>query len=118
MSMKKLFYDGSCRLCRHEIDWLRGRLESQLILVDISQPGFAGYMGATKQQMMQEIHLWEGSRFIRGLDATLTYWQMAGFGWLSRMMRTPPFYRLACWLYRKWADKRCAGGECQLREEP
>lgn len=114
--MQKLFYDGSCALCRREINWLRPKLARQLELVDISADGFTGFAGASKTAMMQQIHLWRDDHFLVGIDATLHYWQLAGHRWLVSLLRLPPCYWLAKKAYAYWATKRsnCANGDCTL----
>ena len=112
--MKKLFFDGSCALCRHEIKWLGPKLQQKLQLVDISNQNFQGYQGASKQQMLAVIHLWDGNQFITGIDATLSYWQLAGWRFLPWLMSTPLCYPIAKWAYNRWAAsrQRCSNNQC------
>lgn len=114
--MQKLFYDGSCRLCQREINWLAAKLTPHLELVDISAEGFNGFAGVAKQAMMQQIHLWQHDHFLIGIDATLHYWQLAGHSWLVAFLRLPPCYWLAKKAYAYWAAKRahCINGDCTL----
>lgn len=114
--MDKLFYDGRCRLCQREINWLAPRLVHQLELVDISQPGFSEFAGVSKNEMMQQIHLWQHDHFITGIDATLYYWQLAGHRWLVAFLRLPPCYWLANKAYAYWSAKRttCANNNCAV----
>ncbi|WP_088330546.1 DUF393 domain-containing protein [Lacimicrobium sp. SS2-24] len=114
MQDKRLFYDRSCRLCRHEIHWLKPRLQEKITLVDISGEGFSGFAGASKAEMMANLHLWDGNQFITGIDATLYYWRLAGFGWLTSIISFAPLYWLADKTYRYWAKKRqqCMDGVC------
>ena len=104
--MQKLFYDGSCRLCQREINWLAAKLTPHLELVDISAEGFNGFAGVTKQAMMQQIHLWQDDHFIIGIDATLHYWQIAGYSKLVSLIKLPPCYWIAKKTYAYWAAKR------------
>uniref|UniRef100_A0A486XUW6 Cell division inhibitor n=1 Tax=Rheinheimera sp. BAL341 TaxID=1708203 RepID=A0A486XUW6_9GAMM len=115
-TMKKLFFDGSCALCRREINWLGPKLKPHLELVDISQQGFNGYAGVSKAAMMQQIHLWQHDHFLIGIDATLHYWQLAGHRWTVAFLRLPPCYWLAKKAYIYWAAKRqqCSTTGCDL----
>ncbi|PKM19451.1 MAG: DUF393 domain-containing protein [Gammaproteobacteria bacterium HGW-Gammaproteobacteria-15] len=114
--MQKLFFDGSCALCRREINWLGPKLTPHLELIDISAAGFSGFAGATKAAMMQQIHLWREDHFLIGIDASLHYWQLAGHSWLVALLRLPPCYWLAKKAYAYWAARRsnCANGACTL----
>ena len=114
--MKKLFFDGSCKLCQREINLLAAKLRPQLELVDISADGFTGYAGVSKTAMMQQIHLWDQDHFITGIDASLHYWQLAGHRWLVAFLRLPPCYWLATKAYTYWARSRsnCSTGDCPL----
>lgn len=117
MHKVKLFYDGSCRLCRHEMHWLAPRLNSKLQMVDISDDRFSSFAGVDKAQMMALLHVWDGQKFITGIDASLYYWQLAGFRLLVSLLRLPPCYWLASKAYGYWAAKRkrCTPGVCDGR---
>lgn len=112
--MQKLFYDGSCRLCQREINWLSDKLKPHLELVDISHSDFSGYQGVNKAAMMQQIHLWQDDHFLIGIDATLHYWKLAGHHWLVALLRFAPCYWIASKAYNFWAAKRnrCSEGAC------
>ncbi|MEE2002381.1 DUF393 domain-containing protein [Alkalimonas sp. MEB108] len=114
--MQKLFFDGSCALCRREINWLAPKLKPHLELVDISADDFSGFAGVTKSAMMQQLHLWRHDHFLIGIDASLYYWQLAGHTRLVALLRLPPCYWLASKAYAYWASKRshCTGGDCAL----
>ncbi|MCC5450393.1 DUF393 domain-containing protein [Rheinheimera sp. UJ51] len=112
-----LFFDGSCKLCRHEINWLGPKLKGKMQLVDISQPDFTGFNGASKMQMMQQIHVWDGQQFLIGLTATLFYWRLAGLRLLPAILAFPLFRPIANWAYQYWARKRlnCTDGQCEIK---
>ncbi|WP_229796876.1 thiol-disulfide oxidoreductase DCC family protein [Alishewanella tabrizica] len=112
----KLFYDGSCKLCRHEINYLAPKLQNKLLLVDISAADFMEYQGVPKQAMLEQIHLWDGSRFIIGLAATLYYWRLAGMRFLPWLLSLPLINTLANKAYLYWARKRlrCTDDHCEL----
>lgn len=102
----RLFYDGSCALCRREMADLQTRLSRHFLLVDISDPGFQGWQGADRQTMMQKIHVWTGAEFLVGLDASLYYWEKAGWKWLARLLRLPVIHAAATMGYNLWAQWR------------
>lgn len=112
----KLFFDGSCKLCRHEITYLAPKLAGKLDLVDISAANFSGYQGVNRNAMLQQIHLWDGQRFIIGLSATLYYWRLAGMRFLPWLLDLPVVNSLANRAYLYWAKKRlkCTDNQCNL----
>ena len=113
---KKLFFDGSCRLCRHEINWLGPKLRGKIELVDISKPDFTGFAGVSRSQMMAEMHLWDGERYLTALPATLYYWRTAGLRFLPWLLSLPLVNTLANKAYQFWAARRqrCVNGQCDL----
>ena len=112
-----LFFDGSCKLCRHEINWLGPKLQDKMQLVDISQADFEGFKGASKAEMMQQIHVWDGQQFQIGLTATLFYWRLAGLRLLPAILAFPLLRPIANWAYLYWAKKRqrCTDGQCEIK---
>lgn len=112
---KILFFDASCRLCRHEIGWLAPKLADKLTLVDISQDAFTGHAGVSKSTMLAQIHLWDGQRFLIGLDATLYYWRLAGMRLLPWLLALPGVNAVAQKAYLVWASRRqrCNTTQCQ-----
>lgn len=113
---KKLFFDGSCKLCRHEMSWLGPKLATKMELVDISLPEFTGFAGVDRSAMMAEIHFWDGAKFIKGLPATLCYWRLAGWRFLPWLLNLPLVFPLANWGYQYWAKQRlkCSDGQCDI----
>ncbi|EJI85895.1 hypothetical protein AEST_12970 [Alishewanella aestuarii B11] len=113
---KKLFFDGSCKLCRHEMSWLGPKLSGKIELIDISAPAFTGFAGVTRSAMLAEIHLWDGKRFITALPATLYYWRLAGLRFLPWLLSLPLITSLANRAYYFWAARRkgCSDGQCDL----
>ncbi|MEX0430408.1 thiol-disulfide oxidoreductase DCC family protein [Spiribacter insolitus] len=114
MATKRLYYDGSCGMCRREIEHLRGRLEPELELVDISAPAFEPPAGYTFAAMMERIHLHDGERMQVGLPASLVYWRMAGGGFrlLAGLLSLPGVFALANRAYNRWAAWRLRGRSC------
>ncbi|MCD8513888.1 MAG: DUF393 domain-containing protein [Nitrincola sp.] len=101
-----LFYDGSCSLCRKEINHLHKRLSRHFILVDISQPEFKGWQGVDRASMMEKIHLWNGVEFLVGLDASLYYWEKVGWKLPAKLLRLPIIHSIAVSAYNLWAAWR------------
>ncbi|WP_151703077.1 thiol-disulfide oxidoreductase DCC family protein [Nitrincola alkalilacustris] len=112
----RLFYDGSCSLCRREIDHLRNRLVAHFTLVDISDSGFESWQGVGRLAMMKKIHVWTGVHFLVGLEASLYYWEKVGWTIPVSIIRLPGVHRLAGWAYDGWANwrfrKRAQCGVC------
>jgi predicted DCC family thiol-disulfide oxidoreductase YuxK len=117
MTQPTLYYDGSCGLCRREIDHLRPRLAHQIDLVDISQAGFCPPPGYQHSQMMAHLHFHDGERMHVGLSASLGYWHRAGggFRWLARGLAVPGLFQCADWAYNRWAAWRMRRLYCQPR---
>lgn len=101
-----LFYDGSCNLCRREIDHLHKRLSRHFILVDISHPDFVSWQGIDKVSMMEKIHVWTGAEFLVGLDASLYYWEKVGWKLPAKFLRLPLIHSVAVAAYNLWAAWR------------
>lgn len=104
--LPELYVDRSCSLCNAEIRHLAPRLAGKLVLIDISEPGFTGAHGVSRDDMMRRIHLWQGSDFVTGIDATLCYWRLAGFGAVTWCMGLPGIRHIAGWAYDYWARRR------------
>ncbi|MFC3851735.1 thiol-disulfide oxidoreductase DCC family protein [Salinispirillum marinum] len=104
--LPELYYDKRCGLCRAEIHHLAPRFRNKMILVDISAPNFTGAHGVEPLAMLQRIHVWDGERFHIGLDGTLFYWRVAGFGWLTAILSWRWIKPVAAWSYDTWAQRR------------
>mgnify|MGYP000597766021 CR=1 FL=1 len=115
MATKRLFYDGSCGMCRREIEHLRARLERELELVDISAPAFEPPPGYTLTDMMERIHLYDGEQMRVGLPASLAYWRVAGGGFrmLAGLLNLPGVFGLANRAYNGWAAWRLRRQACR-----
>lgn len=109
-----LFYDGSCGLCRKEISLLQHRLHGKIQLQDISDTDFSSYQGITAEDMMANLHVWDGSQFIIGLDASLYYWSLAGMHKLVWFIRLPIMYQLGKLGYIVWARFRPKQTHCLI----
>jgi len=104
--LPELYVDNSCSLCRAEIRHLGPRLKGKLVLIDISEPDFTGAHGVSRDAMMRRIHLWQGTGFVTGIDATLCYWRLAGFGLVTWCLGLPGIRHIAGWVYDYWARRR------------
>ncbi|MCC5826311.1 MAG: DUF393 domain-containing protein [Alkalimonas sp.] len=114
--MPILFYDGRCSLCAKEITWLMPRLNGKIVLKNLHDDDFEKFHGVSKVSMMQQLHLWDGQQFIIGFDASLYYWELAGFHRTTRLLRLAPLYAISCFSYRLWARWREKKGLCLLNE--
>ncbi len=105
-----VFYDGSCRLCRTEIEALKAvDTQDWLALVDCSDAGFDDRpyraVGATREAMMNSIHVRDAlGDWHRGVDALSLIYGTLGFTatarlWTHRRLRpwTEAFY---AWVVR------------------
>ncbi|GAB2591332.1 thiol-disulfide oxidoreductase DCC family protein [Nitrincola alkalisediminis] len=104
--LPRLFYDGKCPLCEKEICYLNPKLLGKIALIDISEAGFEGWGGVSKQAMMKKIHVWTGQNFLIGLDATLYYWRLAGLSLPAKLLSLPLVYSIANAGYNIWAHWR------------
>ncbi|WP_139243677.1 thiol-disulfide oxidoreductase DCC family protein [Alkalimonas amylolytica] len=113
-AMPILFYDGRCSLCAREMKLLEPRLTGKIVLKNLHDANFEAFKGVGKISMMKQLHLWDGQQFITGFDASLYYWQLAGFHRTTRLLRLPPLYVISRLGYRLWAHWREKSGKCSL----
>ncbi len=95
-----LFYDGSCRLCRGEIENLLARdAGGRLAAVDCASPGFdAGATPFTRRALMDVIHARDADgQWLRGVDVFVAAYRATGLDWISRVLAHP--------LVRPFADR-------------
>lgn len=116
MNQPTLYYDGSCGMCRREIEHLRPRLQTHMRLVDISTPAFEPPDGYTLGAMMERLHFHDGERMRIGLPASLGYWQIAGggFRWLAAALSLPGLFQCGNWAYDRWAAWRMRHQRCEV----
>lgn len=112
--MPILFYDGRCSLCAREMKLLAPRLAGKIFLKNLHDVDFKEFAGVGKTSMMQQLHLWDGQQFITGFDASLYYWQLAGFHRTTRLLRLPVIYATSNGCYRWWARWREKSGKCRI----
>ncbi|MFY0663755.1 MAG: DUF393 domain-containing protein [Natronospirillum sp.] len=114
--LPELYYDNSCGLCRAEIRHLAPRLQGKMTLIDISATDFNEAHGVHQLAMLQRIHVWDGERFHTGIDGTLYYWRVAGFGWLTTLLSWWVIKPTATWAYETWAQRRAESkGYCMIK---
>lgn len=82
----KLFVDGDCPVCKHEMRWLR-RLDKgrgRIIFEDISDPSFdAAKFGLDNEQVIQRMHgILPDGQVVEGMTAFRAAYAALGFGWL------------------------------------
>jgi predicted DCC family thiol-disulfide oxidoreductase YuxK len=102
-----IYFDGSCRLCRSEIDNLAARdLCGALVLVDCAAPDFSDCgMPVSHAQMMRSIHgRFADGTWINGVDVFIVAYEAADLPWVSRVLAhrlvRPSMARLYPWLAR------------------
>jgi|AACY02.3.fsa_nt_gi Uncharacterized protein conserved in bacteria len=89
-AMIEIYYDGSCPLCRREIEWYRQR-GTEAEFHDISQsanlPADLDF-----KQAMERFHIRDEHGQLRdGADAFITVWRHTpGFRWLATLLSPRP----------------------------
>jgi predicted DCC family thiol-disulfide oxidoreductase YuxK len=87
-----IYFDGSCKLCRSEIENLAARdTAGRLIMVDCSPAGFdlAG-IPATHAELMNLIHAQDArGTWIKGVDVFVAAYAAARLPWISAMLAHP-----------------------------
>ncbi len=87
-----VFFDGSCPLCRAEIDLYRRKDgEARLCFVDVSATDAAPAPGLTAREAMARFHVREADGTMRsGAAAFVALWsEIPGWRWLARVARLP-----------------------------
>ena len=87
-----IYFDGSCRLCRSEIENIAARdHDQQLVLVDCSPACFDDSAIPYKREtMMNVIHACDADgNWIRGVDVFIAAYESAGLGWVSKILSHP-----------------------------
>lgn len=106
----KVFYDGACYLCSHEMEGLRKKdKHHKLEFVDIADPSFnAGsyHLDPVKVQQVMHVQLPNGE--IRtAIDALVEIWKrFPEYKWRVHWLKKRWFYRIAHVLYRAFAKGR------------
>jgi len=100
----KVFFDGSCPICRREISFYqRRRGAAYLSWIDVSQyPDGEIMPGLTKVRALSRFHVLEENGILHsGSQAFAALWlHLPGFNWLGRLCRLPPLVWLLNQSYR------------------
>jgi predicted DCC family thiol-disulfide oxidoreductase YuxK len=87
-----LYFDGSCPLCRTEIELYRRQDQADaLCFVDVSAAGAATPEGITQRQAMERFHVTAGDgRVVSGVAAFVEVWRrLPGWRWAARAAALP-----------------------------
>lgn len=100
-----VYYDGSCPLCRAEINTIREVApEGALTFIDCSVPGFddaaAHHEGVSQDDMMQALHVRDSAgHWFKGVDAFVQLYGYGGLPQLSRLWAHPVIYPVMTRIY-------------------
>ena len=117
-----VFYDGSCPLCRREIDHYR-RVDraGRLHWLDIAgEPDRLALSGLSLSDAMAELHVLDAAgQWQRGVDAFLVIWHhLPRYRWLATLVSVTGLHRPLRVAYRRFAawryQRRCADGGCPV----
>ena len=122
MNKPILFYDGSCPLCRREINHYI-KLDRQgainwLNIVD--QPRELAELKLSTEEAMRFIHgVTVDGKLVRGVDAFMLVWhELPYYRHLARLIQTLRLKSVLDFAYKKFArwrfNRRCASGQCSL----
>ena len=87
-----VYFDGSCPLCRAEIEYYREKDRGgALCFVDVSDPGAEGPRGITKQRAMERFHVRASNgQILSGAAAFVEVWaRLPGWYWAARAAALP-----------------------------
>jgi predicted DCC family thiol-disulfide oxidoreductase YuxK len=96
------YYNGSCPVCRFEIDHYRDKEIAGLGWRDISRDDAAlAELGISRDDAKRRLHVMLPDGTVRsGVDAFAEIWRrMPGFNWLSRLVSAPVIRPVAGWIY-------------------
>ncbi len=104
-SKDTLYYDGSCPLCRREIDKL-SQYSKSVETVDIhTLENFSNL--PDKNALLQQLHLKTAQgEWLIGVDANIAAWKQTPFYWLWRLLKLPLVHPVADKAYGFWARWR------------
>ena len=90
----KVFYDGDCYVCAHEIGLYQKRdKEKKIEFADISLDDFdATKEGLDAEEAMRVFHVrLPDGRLVVGVDAFIEIWErIPNFGWLAKIAKRQP----------------------------
>lgn len=103
-----MFYDGSCPLCRMEVNHLKRDDNGTVHFVDVDKKEFGQqYPQLNKEDLNAKLHCYsESDGWITGLDANVAIWKSLGKGHWVKWLRWPIIRPIADWGYRAFAKYR------------
>lgn len=128
MSRFKVYFDGKCVVCSHEIEFYRRRAGAEKIdWVDISLLSFDALAeGLDPREVTRVFHVRdEAGRLITGVDAFIEIWKrlpsLALWAAGARLPGARPLMQVGYWAFvriRPWLPRRkdeCPDGTCEHR---
>ena len=103
-----LFYDSECPLCVKEMQHLKKKDHwNRIRLVAIQSEEMSHYPAINVDEAHKVLHGQLASgRIIKGLDVTHKAWSLAGFGYLTGVLRVPVVRPVADQVYKVFARNR------------
>jgi len=104
-----LYYDGSCSICRAQVDRLRGwDKTARLAFIDIAAPDFSPQsLGVGMAALNAEIHGVDAAgKLLVGLDVLIAAYTAVGRGWRVAPLRVRALRPVYAALYRSLARNR------------
>lgn len=97
-----LYYDGSCPLCRKEMNRL-SKYQERIELIDIHQlEDFSSF--PEKQTLLKRLHLKTAEgKWVTGIDANIRAWKHTPYSWLWFPLTFPIVHFFASKVYNQWA---------------
>ena len=116
----KVFFDGSCPLCRREIAVYRGLNPSQpLCFADVGDPALCPPPGVSREVLKARLHVQQADgRMVSGARAFVALWSvLPGWRWLARLGSLPGVPVVLEWGYRAFLRVRPSVQRWVLRLE-
>ncbi len=110
-SAKQVFFDGSCPICRAEIEELKGADQSGSIsFVDCSAEGFAPAPGdpshPSQKALLNALHVFENGHWLSGPDAFAEIYRSLGMTRLAKVWGSRRLRPLVNIVYRLFVVSR------------
>lgn len=103
ISKSAVYFDGSCPLCRAEIQYYRRQDQAgALCFVDVSETGAQTPAGITQQQALERFHVRAGDgQVLSGAAAFVEVWaRLPNWRWAARAATLPGAEAVLEWCYR------------------